>query len=827
VTAPQAVVDEDALDRIAAGLDLRRPNHDAVLSLAHRLSDHGEAGFEGVLDLATGVGKTYCMAALIDYLVETSGVRNFAIVTPGRTIRRKTIDNFTPGARKSLTDKLNTEVHVIHAENYNTAAVAAALADPEQVKVFVFTVQSLIAPRNDTRRRLRDYQEGIGERLYEYLVGAEDLVVLADEHHCYYAPAFSAAIRDLHPYALVGLTATPHRNTPDEQIVYRYPLAHAIAEKLVKTPVIVGRTDGLDDTETKLRDGLALLAAKDGALQRHCAAEGITRIHPLMLVVAPGIPEAEELEGLLADPDFYSGQYADAVLRIDSSSPDEALEALETVEDPGSRVRVIVSVGMLKEGWDVANVYVIVSLRESISNILTEQTLGRGLRLPFGQYTDVELLDTLEVVAHERYEELLRRSHVLKERVIDWRTFQAEQAAPEESSATPAPVIGVIPPAGQTAPVSPPAGGGELELIVTDAEVPVVTTDAITTTTVEARTEQAAAEAEQVGELHPRTEWVPISFPFVEHAATAPQVSLLDITDMDPFRSLGRRFHDNPSDELRRSLISAQMRTGPSGVPEVELVTRPAEDRIHSQGTLLDPADAHVELMQRVLLTPGVPPTESQIAGARSIVDAFLEGLGPAITHLGAWLGQAAEALRQLVQRKLRESAAPVQLSEVVEVRSFNKVRTGRPRTSRDLQGEFGRGVGYQGFTKSLYAEDWFDSRPERDLANILESSGEVKFWLRLQRGDLTILWRGQSTWYNPDFLVRESDGGSWIVEVKADRDMESSDVQEKKLAAERWARRANASGGIGKWRYLLVSETQLRGAAGDWRRLKALYTGE
>lgn len=56
-------------------------------------------------------------------------------------------------------------------------------------------------------------------------------------------------------------------------------------------------------------------------------------------------------------------------------------------------------------------------------------------------------------------------------------------------------------------------------------------------------------------------------------------------------------------------------------------------------------------------------------------------------------------------------------------------------------------------------------------------------------------MWRGQDSWYNPDFLVRESDGVTWIIEVKSDRDLESADVQEKKKAAERWARRVNASG--------------------------------
>ena len=60
-----------------------------------------------------------------------------------------------------------------------------------------------------------------------------------------------------------------------------------------------------------------------------------------------------------ATPRFFEGRYADAILIVHSKSPDEALAALETVEDPASPVRVIVSVGMLKEGWDVKNVYVI------------------------------------------------------------------------------------------------------------------------------------------------------------------------------------------------------------------------------------------------------------------------------------------------------------------------------------------------------------------------------------------------------------------------------------------------------------------------------------
>src|SRR6266705_2662911 len=137
-----------------------------------------------------------------------------------------------------------------------------------------------------------------------------------------------------------------------------------------------------------------LLRAKEDAITAYCRATEALPVHPVMLVVH-------------------------------SDSPDEALEELAKVEDPTSPVRVIISVGMLKEGWDVRNVYVVASIRASVSEILTEQTLGRGMRLPFGVYTGIEILDTLEVVAHERYEELLKKAGVLNEAFVDYRTRAA------------------------------------------------------------------------------------------------------------------------------------------------------------------------------------------------------------------------------------------------------------------------------------------------------------------------------------------------------------------------------------------------------------------
>ncbi len=70
----------------------------------------------------------------------------------------------------------------------------------------------------------------------------------------------------------------------------------------------------------------------------------------------------------------------------------------------------MIHVNKLKEGWDVSNLFTIVPLRASASDILTEQTLGRGLRLPYGKRTGVDAVDTLTVIAHDRFNDLIEKA---------------------------------------------------------------------------------------------------------------------------------------------------------------------------------------------------------------------------------------------------------------------------------------------------------------------------------------------------------------------------------------------------------------------------------
>jgi type III restriction enzyme len=809
-----SAVDEDRLEAISSTLDLRLPNREAVKAIAWCTRRHFDvelkpSPYECVIDSATGAGKTYVLAATLEYFA-AEGVRNFAVVTPGRTILKKTVENFTAGNERSLLGGMNVEPVVITSENFTSPAMRAAMDDPEQVKLFVFTVQALTKPSTKLGKRTHEFQEGLGAAFYTRLEESEDLVVFADEHHTYYGTAFSKAVRDLNPYLLVGLTATPHPKTPQEQIIYRYPLAQAIADRNVKTPVIVGRKDDLADPLTKLLDGIALIELKEKVIDGYCARTGKSPVVPVMLVIAQTIEEAKELEGLIRQPSFAGGRYAERVLTVTSDSPDAALEALSNLERQDSPYRIVISVGMLKEGWDVRNVYVLASMRASVSAILTEQTLGRGLRLPFGEYTDIEILDTLEVLGHERYEQLLARAGALNEQFVDYRIETAIQTNAKGEQ---------VPTTERTSVSTPVAVStdGTTTIIATGAAAPVIAS-------VEDHTAKATEYFKLQQELHPRKGFQPLLVPRLKMGDVSVPFSLADITDEKPFRELGERLRADPVGELRRVRLSARVVTGPDGLRRTEMVTAEAVDKVVSQRSLLPLEDALHQLRVRVMDSAPVPARKQENKALGPLLDAFVEGLGDKTTEvLSAYMDRVAAGFIDLITMEQRRYTTKPSFEKVVEVLALAPVRISRPTTTQDRLGKFQRGVGYE-YKKSVYHEDWFDSAPERDVANLLDSAKEIAYWIRLQTGDLPILWHGSGNKYNPDFIAVDTEEVHWIIEVKSNKEMGSAEVQGKRDAAIRWSNHVNADEQVKEtWRYLLVSETNVKTAKGSWTALRGL----
>lgn len=811
---------EDNIAEIAARLDLREPNREAIETLAASVSqyydvDEAKPPFEAVIASATGVGKTYILVGALEFFAAAYGVRDFVIVTPGRTILEKTKDNFTPGHPKSLLGPINFRPVVITAENFATPAMKSAMDDDSQIKVYLFTVQSLIRPESKTGRKTHKFQEGLGTEFYAHLQSINQLVVFADEHHCYYGPAFSNAVRNLTPWVLVGLTATPDKKTPEEQIIFRYPLVGAIADKLVKTPVIVGRRDDRADPHTKLTDGITLLNAKADSLDAYTQARGLERVNPVMLVVAKSIDDANEYGAVLRSGEFFNGAYANAVLVVHSNAPDEALEELAKVEDPNSPVRIIISVGMLKEGWDVRNVYVIASMRSSVSEILTEQTLGRGMRLPFGGYTGIEILDTLEVVAHERYEDLLKKAGVLNETFMDFRTRMALRVNAKGQTVAVSETVET-----KTTPVVSDEGDGGSKILPESLGAharPVVTS-------ILERTKQVGDEVLRLKqEIGRRPDAPRIFIPILSMTTVKNDFSLADITEMDKFRKLGMALATDPDGELNRTLVSAELEVGSDGIKHTRLIRSKAADSIRSAPSLFPLDELQTRLADMVLASPAIPARKEQRRALHPIIEAFFEGLGSKAEEiLSANINRAGARLIGLIAEEQRRFMKKPSYGEVVEVKEFNPIRTNDREVSEDLYGPFDKAKAYTGWVRALFAVNWFDSEPERTTANIVDKDDNVKVWVRLYRNDLPILWSSAGNWYNPDFLVIETNGTHWVVEDKMDKEMTSEVVQAKREAAQRWANRVSAELGT-PWRYLLVSQTDVDTVRESWEALKRL----
>ncbi|HEX3965942.1 MAG TPA: DEAD/DEAH box helicase family protein [Trebonia sp.] len=798
--------DEGLIENIAARLDLRDPNRDALSAVIRRI---GVGGFrEVVCDLATGVGKTYVMAALVDYLA-AAGVRNVLIVTPGKTIQDKTIANFRPGSRKYVPG-LDCLPHLVTAETYRSASLGEDLRDPQVLKLFVFNVQQMIAPSAGASRRMRNLDELIGTDLYGYLQAAEDLVVIADEHHVYRAQArrFSAAVRGLQPRALVGLTATPDPDDEDK-VIYRYTLGHAIADGLVKVPVIVYRKDGHDDPRTQLADACHLLRVKAVSYAATSPPEGQERVRPVLFVVCQTVQEAEDAAAVLASPGMI-GEAA-SVLVITSQSSDEALASLAAVEDPGSPVRAVVSVDKLKEGWDVKNIGVIVALRALASQTLTEQILGRGLRLPYGARTGEPLIDQVDIVAHDSYRRLLAQKDSLIQRVIPGRPRSAgspAQSVPaggqpgdEQFSVTEQAAQGTF---RLITHVRQPDGGPPREatsLVIQDFE------DAI-----------GPGRRDYKPALLQRVPGAPqIRFPRRVRKVTPVQFSLSDINDAEA-RAAGAAFAGEIGVPLVRVALS--VRRTPKGRMSVSREAQPSEQATQQ---LLPASEVQRDLQRRVFRLGLVPQTEPELNAVTRIVAAFLEAAGAGTGSEVSWSAerarQAAAGIEALVQRAYdARRLRPAYESQAVILPAEPQPM---PPDVRDRYDQFERGQWYKGWTKSVLPAASFDAATtEFTLAQLMDSSPEIAWWLRLRKVDGAYIELDAGGRYFPDFIALDLYGTCWIIEGKSDDEAGNRDAQTKKAAAEDHVRYVSDDSRFGTWRYLFCTETAIRNSAGSWDAL-------
>ncbi len=378
--------------------------------------------------VATGVGKTRLMGAFISYLHMIGKSRNFFILAPNLTIYEKLLFDFDPRSPKYVFQGIQAFAHnaplIVNAENYEEGrgVRGADLFGRESVIINIFNISKINSEvRGGAAPRIKRLQEYIGDSYFSYLSELDDLVLLMDEAHRYRGSAGFKAIAELQPIMGLEVTATPKTTGSKPQafknVVYRYELPDAMEDGYVKEPAI-GTRANFDpksvDAETleriMLEDGINYHEHVKVALEIYAKNHDKSIVRPFMLVVTKDTAHASEVRQFVESDDFFAGRYRGRVIEIHSKTSgeetDENAQRLLNIEKSGD-TDIVIHVNKLKEGWDVTNLFTIVPLRASASDILTEQTLGRGLRLPYGKRTNVAEVDQLTVISHDRFDALI------------------------------------------------------------------------------------------------------------------------------------------------------------------------------------------------------------------------------------------------------------------------------------------------------------------------------------------------------------------------------------------------------------------------------------
>ena len=378
--------------------------------------------------LATGVGKTKLMGTFITYLYTNKGVRNFFIVAPNITIYEKlkndlgnpAIDN-EKYVFKGINCFASEKPNVWMDDDYRNRPINSFI-DSKSINIYIFNISKF----NSDERNMRSINEYLGQSFFDYLKELDDLVLIMDESHHYRAKASAAAINDLNPILGLELTATPQVRSGNntvlfKNVVYEYPLSQAIKDGYTRTPYALTRRDfksyNFTDEEldkVMINDGILHHENIKIELEKYSYNHKKKRVKPFMLIVCRNTNHAQKVLEYVKSDAFRNGAYKDKVIMIHSNQSETEKVAntrlLLDVEKPENQVEIVIHVNILREGRDVNNLYTIVPLRTATSRTLREQTIGRGLRLPYGQRTGDKMVDSVTLTAHDKFDEIIQEA---------------------------------------------------------------------------------------------------------------------------------------------------------------------------------------------------------------------------------------------------------------------------------------------------------------------------------------------------------------------------------------------------------------------------------
>lgn len=800
--------------------------------------------------IATGIGKTRLMAACIAYLYLKKGIRHFFILAPNLTLYEKLIKDFGDTSYekyvfKGLSEFVHNTPVVITGENYNSAH---GLFSAQEIQINIFNIAKFNSENRGGAPRMRRLAECLGQSYFDYLASLDDLVILMDEAHRYHADASKRAINELRPILGLEMTATPtdEKGKSFKNIVYEYNLAQALDDgKYVKIPTVARRKNfskgTMSDEELdvlKIEDAINIHERTKVHLELYARNTNQQLVKPFILVVCRNIGHAERTKTLIEE-ELFDGRYAGKVLQIDSSTKkDEEIEKLfVSLENTDNQIEIVIHVNMLKEGWDVKNLYTIVPLRAADAPILVEQSIGRGLRLPYGgKRTGDQDVDKLTVIAHENFEAVIAKAQDPSSVLSKYSYIELEE---DDYSAEPSHVSPV-----QTIIEVQQKKAIEAARTVIEKQEAKQKYDAIravsdmipiANTQVKNISELAKPEVKSFIRSHAIAaikEKAKQSDPLFAEQIAAEQIAHIDEVVDEAINTFIDATIEIPRMTVQKEVFKAEYQW-------FDLDTRIGFDLPALQDELI-----------RVSIGAGEQSVETiQIQSGRKFDKPINVIVNALIDYDDIDYDENSELLYHLASQALEAISANLEekdtLAKVVHdfkkaiassiydqmKRHFVMQSTGYvkpkvlpftgivPQNVKEIEG-YGR-TNYQtvippshlrkfiftGYLKSYYTEYKFDSKTEHDFSFVLENDKKVLRWLRPAREQFSIYWSNGSKRYEPDFIVETADV-IYMVETKAAANVSTEEVQQKKAAAEEYCRHASeftAENGGKPWKYVLL----------------------
>ncbi len=508
------------------------------------------------------------------------------------------------------------------------------------------------------------------------------------------------------------------------------------------------------------------------------------------------------------------------------------------MEDPAEPTEIVIHVNMLKEGWDVTNLYTIVPLRAADSRTLVEQSIGRGLRLPYGKRTGVTAVDRLTIVAHDKFQEIIDEANRPGSALRFVPLFIGGDDVPEQGKVaivTPSPVehMWTASEALSGVPAAPPPLFSDPE----DQRIAQLTVEVIQRQYAHLPSSNAVlSDVEKVkvlADVHRarRESQGELGFKTLE------QVEAIATQAMEAFPRLTidiPRIHVIPTGEMRNGFHDFDLDT-------TALSYQPVENEILIQ---------HLHDQRRETLAGG-----SSWKDERRLEDFVVRALvgrpdvsyddhaellyklaGQVVARLRSYLPNedAVKNVLQFYERQIGDFVHAQLAQHYWEDPSGYKARVFQgfealPKQATTANSDEPvrdfrltptplsqiRSMRFGWMRKSIYREIRFDSDTERKLAVLLDSTDDVEKWFRPFGPPPRIEWKDDAL-YEPDFVV-ETDTHRLLIETKAANEVDDADVQAKARAAAEWCRHASdfaAAHGTKPWLYVLIPHDQVTAAA-------------